>query len=251
VELVGRPRAPGRAEGTARWVSGPLALPLRPAAPGGLVLCAREVVALPHPGPEPFSAAALVLGEPEPALPVPPGVPAVGDIPPELISDGDRVTVDGDAGWVDLPEVNATPVVTSFLERSDGRILLLKRSEKVGSFRGRWAGISGYLELATPIEQAYREVEEETGISPARLTLVTVGTPLFARGEGRAFEVHPFHFRVHDPEVLTDWEHTESQWVAPSQIRGLPTVPRLWETWQRVATDSRDRRGPHGASRKP
>jgi 8-oxo-dGTP diphosphatase len=251
VELVGRPRAPGRAEGTARWVTGPLALPLRPAPSGGLVLCAREVVARPSAGPEPFSAAALVLAEPEPALPAPAGVPAVGEIPFALVSDGDRVVVDGDAGRLDLPEVKATSVVTSFLERSDGRILLLKRSDKVGSFRGRWAGVSGYLELATPLGQAYREIEEETGIPPARLTLVTVGTPLFARGEGRAFEVHPFRFRVLDPEVRTDWEHTESRWVAPSQIPGLPTVPRLWETWERVATDSRDRRGPHGAPRKP
>lgn len=36
-------------------------------------------------------------------------------------------------------------VVTVFLRRG-GRILILKRSRKVGSYQGRWAGISGFIE---------------------------------------------------------------------------------------------------------
>ena len=36
-------------------------------------------------------------------------------------------------------------VVTCFLE-SEGEILILYRSEQVGSYQGRWAGVSGYVE---------------------------------------------------------------------------------------------------------
>ncbi|ELK44964.1 translation initiation factor aIF-2B subunit alpha, partial [Haloferax sp. BAB-2207] len=36
-------------------------------------------------------------------------------------------------------------VVTVFL-RHDGRVLLTRRSDAVGTYQGRWAGVSGYVE---------------------------------------------------------------------------------------------------------
>ena len=42
-----------------------------------------------------------------------------------------------------------THVVTSFLMRSDTgepRILIVQRSQRVGSYHGQWAGISGFVE---------------------------------------------------------------------------------------------------------
>ena len=58
-------------------------------------------------------------------------------------------------------------VVTCFLE-SDGEILLLRRSQQVGSYHGRWAGVSGYVET-TPDEQALTEITEETSLQPEDL----------------------------------------------------------------------------------
>jgi len=55
-----------------------------------------------------------------------------------------------------------TAVVTAFLQYA-GRILLVQRSGRVGSYQGRWSAISGYLEDATPLAQACREIREETG----------------------------------------------------------------------------------------
>jgi len=57
--------------------------------------------------------------------------------------------------------MNKKNIVTSFLFK-DGKVLLLKRSNKVGSFRGKWAGISGYIENETSLEAALREIKEET-----------------------------------------------------------------------------------------
>jgi len=54
-------------------------------------------------------------------------------------------------------------VVTCFLE-SDGEILILRRSRQVGSYQGKWAGVSGFIET-TADEQALVEIEEETGLS--------------------------------------------------------------------------------------
>ncbi|GAI08379.1 unnamed protein product, partial [marine sediment metagenome] len=52
-----------------------------------------------------------------------------------------------------------------------GEILLLRRSERVGSYRGRWAGVSGYIEK-TPDEQAMVEIEEETSLRGETTSLI-------------------------------------------------------------------------------
>lgn len=120
-------------------------------------------------------------------------------------------------------------VVTAFL-RHAGEVLLLRRSERVGSYRGRWAAVSGYLEEADALTQALREVEEEAGIRRTELRLVQAGAPLVVDDErlGRRWVVHPFLFDVAArPSVRLDWEHTAHRWVSPAALAELPTVPRL------------------------
>src|SRR5215510_15987561 len=98
-----------------------------------------------------------------------------------------------------------THVVTCFLLRRDGgadRVLLVRRSDRVGTYRGAWAGISGFVEPGvTPLEQAYTELREEAGLSPDDLQLLCTGTPLGVRDEdlGREWVVHPFLFLLPNP----------------------------------------------------
>lgn len=165
--------------------------------------------------------------------------PVVLDLPPDLFREGESVEVDGDRGRVELAGVRPIEVVTAFLERNDGRILLLRRSARVGSFQGRWAGVSGFLEDPTPEEQAYREVREETGLASSDLRRASAGRPIYARDEGTVYVVHPFRFRVQRTDVRLDWEHTESAWVDPSEIGRRPTVPHLDRAWRSVAPGDR------------
>jgi len=129
-------------------------------------------------------------------------------------------------------------VVTSFLEHA-GQILLLRRSARVGSYQGRWAGVSGSIEAGrTPLEQAIAEIEEETGLLPEDVRVLASGEPLEVvdRQLGRRWIVHPFRFEVIRPEKLRlDWEHAEARWIAPAEIDSYPTVPGLAEAWRRVA----------------
>ena len=126
-----------------------------------------------------------------------------------------------------------TDVVTSFLLRrtaSGDEVLLLRRSERVGTYAGRWAGVSGYLESATPLEQAYREIEEETGLSRQDVRLLAKGEPLDVDDAalGVRWRVHPFLFEVEAPGLVNlDWEHTESRWVEPAGLGHYDTVPGL------------------------
>jgi 8-oxo-dGTP diphosphatase len=219
------------------WLTEPIDLgSLSPAGPRGTVLCAQTAQLRPAPssgaGPR---AAAVVLVE-TPGFPVPSGgVPIVAGVEHELLSEGDELLVDGTQGHIELRGLIEVPVVTSFLERPDGRILLLHRSEKVGSFQGRWAAVSGFLEGVNPRERALQEIREETGLARERVELRAEGQVIWARAADRVYSVHPYRFRVADPEIRIDWEHTEYRWVHPEALGEYATVPRLYEAWRRVA----------------
>ncbi|UCB42240.1 MAG: NUDIX pyrophosphatase [Dehalococcoidales bacterium] len=131
-----------------------------------------------------------------------------------------------------LPEKH---VVTCFIE-SDGEILLLRRSQQVGSYQGRWAGVSGYVET-TADEQSLTEIGEETSLQPMDLELLKKGEPLSVEDEelNVRWVVHPYLFHVKDrSKIRTDWEHTETKWITPKDIGKFTTVPRLKETLDRV-----------------
>ncbi|HXQ78796.1 MAG: NUDIX pyrophosphatase [Thermoplasmata archaeon] len=223
---------PGRATGTVHLVDDPLHW-----SSGGST---REVLALPSlwwPPPEPLSpavVAVLLLGVPaEFGSSV--AVPTIAGVDPDVVREGETLEVDGTHGRFRIEGIEEVEVVTSFLERSDGRILLLERSDDVGSFRGHWAGVSGYLEDPSPLEQARREILEETGLAAEDLELMAEGDPVLARDGARVFVVHPFRFRVHRTDVRLDWEHRRAEWVEPGEIGRRRTVPKLDRVWQSVA----------------
>ena len=153
------------------------------------------------------------------------------------MSEPERPTAptDGDAS------AGPTHVVTCFVLRRDrgfDELLLVRRSERVRTYRGRWAGVSGYVEPgATPLEQAYVELREETRLVETDLALLRVGTPLPVHDAAAGLEwvVHPFLFLVTAPErIQTDWEAQDMRWVAPDEVARLETVPGLAEALARV-----------------
>ncbi len=132
----------------------------------------------------------------------------------------------------DLPEKH---VVTCFL-KFGARILLLRRSELVGSFQGRWAGVSGYIET-TADEQALIEIEEETSLCREDLKLLKRGKLLEVSDDeaGVKWMVHPFLFQLKEPaKIRIDWEHKQIQWIDPEDITNYETVPMLGEALARV-----------------
>ena len=130
-------------------------------------------------------------------------------------------------------------VVTVFLTHRS-KILVLKRSREVGTYKGHWAGVSGYVESEDPLKQAYTEMAEEVGLSKRDVTLVKAGKPLKIVDDARdrAWRVHPFLFAVHEPDkIRLDWENIAMSWILPEEIDQLKTVPALKETLERVIGD--------------
>ncbi|MCL2149922.1 MAG: NUDIX domain-containing protein [Dehalococcoidia bacterium] len=132
----------------------------------------------------------------------------------------------------DWPEKH---VVTCFLE-CRGHILLLRRSSQVGSFQGRWAGVSGYVE-SSPDDQSLIEIQEETGLSPDEVTLVRRGCPLMVDDAEThtCWVVHPYLYHTADVCVIkTDWEHSEFRWIEPRELLDFDPVPGLAEAFRGV-----------------
>lgn len=132
--------------------------------------------------------------------------------------------------------MSTTPVVTIFL-RHAGAVALVQRSSRVGTYQGRWSGISGYLE-GDPAEHFRVELAEETALTPEDYTLLRQAAPVLVTDEAthKLWEVHPFLCEVHDPSrIRLDWENRELRWVAPEEIRQYPTVPGLWEVYVQVS----------------
>jgi len=131
-----------------------------------------------------------------------------------------------------------THVVTSFLMRSDTgepRILIVQRSQRVGSYQGQWAGISGFVEPGvTPDEQAYTEIREETDLQRGQVRMLRRGAVVehLDPSLNRHFYIHPFLFEVLTPEAIhTDWEAVEMRWILPSELSNYETVPKLPEVY--------------------
>lgn len=138
---------------------------------------------------------------------------------------------------VQLP-LRTTPVVTCFLMRVDGPaplLLLVRRSQKVGSYHAQWAGISGFIEEGvSPEEQAYTEMHEEASLQRTQVHLLKRGAVVehVDTTLGRRWLVHPFLVEVLQPAAIQlDWEAVEMRWIAPEELSNYETVPKLREAF--------------------
>ena len=161
-------------------------------------------------------------------------VPAVDGIDTSLLETGDDVDVNGTSGAVALRNVTLKKIVTSVIN-SKGKILILKRSGDVGTYKGRWACVSGYIEKGeTPDETALREISEELNLERDDMEFVRKGKVLYTRDKEIMWAIHPFLFQTKKPEIKLDWEHDLYKWIFPEEVENYETVPKLKEAIESV-----------------
>ena len=126
--------------------------------------------------------------------------------------------------------MRSTKIVTSFLTDND-KFLILKRSQKVKTMKGLWAGVSGIIEKnEEPLERAKIEIFEELGIPENRISLlksadqIKVESPQYKNHE---WEIFPFLFEAKEPKIKLNWENSEYQWINADEISNFETVPNL------------------------
>ncbi len=126
--------------------------------------------------------------------------------------------------------MRSTKIVTSFIT-SNEKFLLLKRSEKVKSMKGLWAGISGIIEKnEESLQRAKIEIFEELGIKEEQIKLLKtaermrVVSPQYKNHE---WEIFPFLFEANNPEIKLNWENSEYKWISDDELNNYKTVPNL------------------------
>ncbi len=155
-------------------------------------------------------------------------IPTLTNVDVGLLENGDHIKIENEKIELNL---EPTEVVTSILMNSN-KILILKRSEKVSTYRGKWAGVSGYKEDLDPEKAALREIIEETGIRDPKL--IRYGGYILLRDKNRIWKIHTFLWEVKTKEIKIDWEHTEYQWIDQRKIDEYETVPGLKEVINKV-----------------
>ncbi|GAD98786.1 hypothetical protein PVAR5_7487 [Paecilomyces variotii No. 5] len=153
-------------------------------------------------------------------------------------------------------------LIFKFPETGDGKpvVALFRRSEKVNTYRHHLAPISGSIDKTdpSPLSAAWREIKEETTLTPESLVLFRQGKPFTFSDPsiGREWTVHPFGFRLKtngeggtgEEGIQIDWEHEGWEWHDPNTVidsKEFGGVPRLKESLSRVwfETDMGERAG--------
>jgi 8-oxo-dGTP pyrophosphatase MutT (NUDIX family) len=124
-------------------------------------------------------------------------------------------------------------VATSLLINSEGKLLILKRSKIVKTYKGLWGGVAGYIEEnEKPYETAIKEIKEEVGLKKEDISLIKQMDPIiftdFYEQIRYDWKIFVFLFKKKKKsKIKIDWEHSEYRWISPSDIVKYETVPHL------------------------
>jgi 8-oxo-dGTP pyrophosphatase MutT (NUDIX family) len=133
-------------------------------------------------------------------------------------------------GRIDYSKSDQAPVLTCFI-CWNGKILLLKRSDRVGNYRSLWNSVAGYIDEPVPLEKKiYEELREELGISEDMVCAIRIGNTyeFYDQGIDRTWIIVPCLATLQtEPTIRLDWEHTDFRWIAPEELSGFPIVPGL------------------------
>ncbi|KAK0629244.1 hypothetical protein B0T17DRAFT_589118 [Bombardia bombarda] len=153
-------------------------------------------------------------------------------------------------GYIRSDGIKRRSVVSSFIFKADldsgrPRVALFKRSNKVSTYIYHHAPISGSIEKSdpSPLAAAWRELQEETTLTPENLGFLRHGKPYTFTdlSIGREWTIFPFMFRLRsasdEAKIKIDWEHESWAWFDPHTVEDTEAfggVPRLAESLRRV-----------------
>lgn len=134
-------------------------------------------------------------------------------------------------GRINYSSSSKAPVLTVFVVFKN-RLLLLKRSNQVSTYQGKWNTVAGYLDdyHQTLNEKIHEELREETGIMPTNIQEYIFGSryQFTDTNAKKTWIVFPAKVILSKkPSIQLDWEHTDFQWIAPEDITNFDTVPNL------------------------
>jgi 8-oxo-dGTP diphosphatase len=142
-------------------------------------------------------------------------------------------------GRINYSNSDTAPVITVFIKYED-KILLLKRSDKVLTYKGKWNTVAGYLdELKSIQEKIIGEVKEELRIEENNIFSIFIGESYEFKDKkiGKTWIIFPVLVELkNEPEIKLDWEHTQYKWIKMDELENFDIVSSLKESFKRVKT---------------
>lgn len=138
-------------------------------------------------------------------------------------------------GRIDYTNADTAAVLTIFIKHND-KILLLRRSKQVLTYKGKWNTVAGYLDELVPIEKKiFEELHEELQIKKHDISSIRIGSHFEFHDPTiqKIWIVFPVLVTLHHkPEIKLDREHTEYRWIDPKEIDTFDTVPNILSSFQ-------------------
>lgn len=140
-------------------------------------------------------------------------------------------------GRIDYTESSTAPVLNCIVYYQ-GCILLLKRSHEVGTYKGQWGAVTGFIDRPEPLRDIILiELREELAVKEGDISSITIAEPyrFYDAAISKTWLIHPVLVEIgHKPSIRLDWEHTEYCWIKPSDITALDTMPGQTESIKRA-----------------
>jgi len=147
-------------------------------------------------------------------------------------------------GRIDYSRSNVALVITVFVRYKD-TILLLKRSDRVSTYKGKWNTVAGYLDEIRPVEEkVLEELREELGIGKEDILSIYLADSFEFNDSniGKTWIVTPVLVELSKkPEIRLDWEHTDFKWILPEELKNFDTVPNLDLSFEKAMEARRGR----------
>ncbi|MCH7568695.1 MAG: NUDIX domain-containing protein [Nanoarchaeota archaeon] len=140
-------------------------------------------------------------------------------------------------GRIDYHNSKRAPVLICFVKFND-EILILKRSENVMVYKGKWNGVGGFLDEDKSVEEkVLEELKEELDIDKEVVKEIKVrdSYELFDEEIDRTWIIFPVLAELSEkPEIKLDREHTEYKWIRPSEIEEFDFIFKVDEILERA-----------------
>lgn len=130
-------------------------------------------------------------------------------------------------------KVNET--VNAFI-MNKGKLLLLKRVNRINNYPRKWNVVAGYLNEMNPLKRTYMEIEEETGLKIKDLRLVRKAKKFRLKDNvlGKTWIVNAFLFETGKKRVKLNWEHSAFRWIKPEELKTFDSVFGLEKAVEKV-----------------
>ncbi len=140
-------------------------------------------------------------------------------------------------GRIDFSQAEEAPIFLCVVKHN-GELLLLKRSYKVGVYRGWWNAVAGYIDEPMPVEEhVHQHLQQELGVTPEKISSLKTASPyhFYDFVLGKNWLIHPVVVELKEkPTIVLDEEHTAYRWIQPQEISQYDIVPGLYDSLRRL-----------------